>query len=74
MIAYTQDVESPLPHLYDPFSLVPYEDDLWQVASSRKCFQEDESKVQVDWTDSDSEHRGLCIQVTLRIDVLTDSP
>ncbi|KAE8413047.1 hypothetical protein BDV36DRAFT_300314 [Aspergillus pseudocaelatus] len=57
MIAYTQDIQSSLPHLYDPFSLMPYEDDLWQVASSRKCFQEDESKVQVDWTDSDSEHR-----------------
>ncbi|KNG82886.1 hypothetical protein ANOM_007533 [Aspergillus nomiae NRRL 13137] len=59
MIAHTQDVQTSLPHLLDPFSLVPYADDLWHVAKSRKCFQDDESKVQVDWTDSDAEHQAV---------------
>lgn len=61
MVALTEHVQTSLPRPIDPFSLVPYIDDLWHVAKSRTCFQDDESKVQVDWTDSDSEHRGLFI-------------
>ncbi|KJK61660.1 CorA-like Mg2+ transporter protein [Aspergillus parasiticus SU-1] len=57
MVAHTDDVQTSLPRPFDPFSLVPYTDDLWQVAKSRTCFQDDESNVQIDWTESDSEHR-----------------
>ncbi|KAE8382719.1 hypothetical protein BDV26DRAFT_288279 [Aspergillus bertholletiae] len=56
MIAYPQDIQTSLPQQLDPFSPVPYADDIWHVARSRKCFQDDESKLRIQWTDSNSEY------------------
>lgn len=62
-------IESPpaLPASYpfDPFSLAAYPQDYWARAESRKCFQADKSKVEVNWTEVDSQRRGelmhLCV-------------
>ncbi|KAB8227117.1 uncharacterized protein BDW43DRAFT_317117 [Aspergillus alliaceus] len=58
MIAQAQDVETPIPQPFSPFSLMPYQDDYWYRAHDRNCFKDDESNVQVDWTDIDAEHRA----------------
>ncbi|KAF7593744.1 hypothetical protein BBP40_010920 [Aspergillus hancockii] len=55
----TQNTQAPL--LLDSpksFSLIPYRDDCWDRAQLRRCFKDDESNVQVDWTEIDAEHRA----------------
>ncbi|KAA8645038.1 uncharacterized protein ATNIH1004_009249 [Aspergillus tanneri] len=45
------DTTAPGPDEFDPFCYIPYPRDYRKRAESRKCFQKDESNVQVDWTE-----------------------
>lgn len=42
----------------DLYSLVPYPEDYWTRADTRKCFIAEEIDVQVTWTDVNSENDG----------------
>ncbi|KAE8146666.1 hypothetical protein BDV25DRAFT_132756 [Aspergillus avenaceus] len=49
---------------FDPFSLAPFQEDIWSKAQARRCFTTNKSNVQVDWTDVTSANRATTTSLT----------
>ncbi|KAG2419116.1 hypothetical protein HFD88_002220 [Aspergillus terreus] len=61
----------PASYPFDPFSLAAYPQDYWARAESRKCFQADKSKVEVNWTEVDSQRRVTRKRITTLAELST---